>query len=110
MTTNNTYTPYRDMQAKLEQLQAFRGSSTTAVVTDSHYIVVSYKTPIFIFCTTTGLAIFDNSYYSTTTTRIQNLIKDAFGLHDCQERIKHSVKMQILSVHGGKTKWGFVRM
>ena len=104
MTTNNTYTPYRDMQAKLEQLQAFRGSSTTAVVTDSHYIVVSYKTPIFIFCTTTGLAIFDNSYYSTTTTRIQNLIKDAFGLHDCQERIKHSVKMQILSVHVGKTK------
>ena len=31
MTTNNTYTPYRDMQAKLEQLQAFQGRSTTAL-------------------------------------------------------------------------------
>lgn len=104
MTTNNTYTPYRDMQAKLEQLQAFQGRSTTAVTADGFYIVRSYNTPILILCTTTGRATFDNSYYSITTTKIQNLIKDAFGLHDCQERTIHSVKIQILSIHGGKTK------
>lgn len=104
MTNKNNYTPYSDMQEKLEQCQAFRGRSTTAVTADGFYIVSSYDTPILILCTTTGRATFDNSYYSTTTTKIQNLIKDAFGFQDCTERTIHSVKMQILSIHGGKTK------
>lgn len=96
MTTN--YTPYRDMQSELEQLQNICGRSVTAINTDRSYAVLSYGTPILIYCMTTGETIFDNSYYSTTTSRLQNLIKDAFGLHDFKERKIYDFKLQTLSV------------
>lgn len=96
MTT--AYTSYRDMQSDLEQLQNIYGSSVTAVNTGKTYTVLSYGTPILIYCMTTGETIFDNSYYSTTTSRLQNLIKDAFGLHDFKERKMYEFKLQTLSV------------
>ena len=54
MTTNNTYTPYRAMQSKLEQLRDFRGSSATAVFTGTRYIIKSYETVILDLNTKTG--------------------------------------------------------
>lgn len=93
-----TYTPYRDMQREVEQLQNIYGSSVTAVNTGKTYTVLSYGTPILIYCMTTGETIFDNSYYSTTTSRLQNLIKNAFELHDFKERKIYDFKLQTLSV------------
>jgi hypothetical protein len=89
MTTNNTYTPYRAMQEKLEQLKDFRGCSVTAVTSGEFYTVSSYDTPILILSPTTRFAAFNNKYYSKATSIIQNKIKDAFGLQDCTERIIH---------------------
>lgn len=96
MTT--AYTPYRDMQSELEQLQNICGRSVTAINTGRSYAVLSYGTPILIYCMTTGETIFDNSYYSTTTSRLQNLIKNAFELHDFKERKIYDFKLQTLSV------------
>ena len=93
-----TYTPYRDMQREVEQLQNIYGSSVRAVNTGKTYTVLSYGTPILIYCMTTGETIFDNSYYSKTTSKLQNLIKDAFGLHDFKERKIYDFKLQTLSV------------
>lgn len=93
-----TYTPYRDMQREVEQLQNICGSSVTAVNTGKTYTVLSYGTPILIYCMTTGETIFDNSYYSTATSRLQNLIKNAFELHDFKERKIYDFKLQTLSV------------
>lgn len=87
-----TYTPYREMTRKLERLQDIRGCSVTAKQIDKSYIVISYNTPILNLCTTTGEIIFNNIYYSPTTSRIQNTIKGAFNLSDCKERLVY--KMQ----------------
>jgi hypothetical protein len=86
MTTNNTYTPYRAMQSKLEQLRDFRGSSATAVFTGTRYIIKSYETVILDLNTKTGELLFNNCYYSRTTSKIQNMIKVAFNLINCKER------------------------
>lgn len=86
MTTNNTYTPYSAMQSKLEQLQDFRGSSATAVFTGRRYIVKSYDTLMLDLDTKTGELLFNNCYYSRTTSKIQNMIKAAFNLINCKER------------------------
>lgn len=86
MTTNNTYTPYRAMQSKLEQLRDFRGSSATAVFTGRRYIVKSYDTLMLDLDTKTGELLFNNCYYSITTSKLQNMIKAAFNLTDCKER------------------------
>lgn len=92
MTTNNTYTPYRHIQRKLEQLRDFRGSSVTAVFTGHHYIVKSYDTLMLDLDTKTGEVLFNNCYYSVTTSKLQNMIKAAFNLSDCKERLVY--KMQ----------------
>lgn len=77
MTTNNTYTPYSAMQSKLEQLRDFTGT---------RYIIKSYETVILDLNTKTGELLFNNCYYSRTTSKIQNMIKVAFNLINCKER------------------------
>ena len=86
MTTNNTYTTYRAMQSKMEQLQDFRGSSATAIFTGCHYIVKSYDTLMLDLNTKTGELLFNNCFYSVTTSKLQNMIKSCFNLTDCKER------------------------
>lgn len=97
MTTDNNYTTYRHMERKLEQLQDFRGSSATAIFTGRHYIVKSYDTLMLDLDTKTGELLFNNCYYSRTTSKLQNMIKAAFNLTECKERkcflmIKGSIK------------------
>lgn len=100
----STYIPYRDIQTELEQLRDIQGNSVTAKNADNRYTVLSYKTPILIIYMATGETIFDNNYYSVTTSKLQNLIKNAFGLHNYKERKIYKFKLQTLSIHGGKRK------
>lgn len=86
MTTNNTYTPYRSMRAALMNLRNFRGSSVSAVLNNNIYTVKSYQTVMLSLDTQTGTVLFNNRYYSHTTSKIQNLIKAAFNLYNCKER------------------------
>lgn len=86
MTTNNNYTPYKTMQAKLEQLRDFTGSTATAIFTGRHYIVKSYDTIMLDLDTKTEKLLFNNCYYSVTTSKLQNMIKAAFNLTECKER------------------------
>lgn len=87
-----TYTSYREIQRKLEQLQGFQGSSASAAFTGTHYIVKSYETIMLYLNTKTGELLFDNCYYSATTSKLQNRIKAAFNLSACKERLVY--KMQ----------------
>lgn len=91
MTTN--YTPYREMTRKLEQLRDFTGNSASGMFTGTHYIVKSYETIMLDLNTKTGEVLFNNCYYSVTTSKLQNMIKTAFNLSDCKERLVY--KMQL---------------
>ena len=86
MTTNNTYTPYSAMQSKLEQLRDFTGNSASGMFTGTRYIIKSYETVILDLNTKTGELLFNNCYYSRTTSKIQNMIKVAFNLINSKER------------------------
>ncbi len=82
----NTYTTYRHMERKLEQLRDFTGNSASGMFTGTHYIVKSYETLMLYLNTKTGELFFNNCYYSVTTSKLQNMIKAAFNLTDCKER------------------------
>ena len=82
----NTYTTYRHMERKLEQLRDFTGNSASGMFTGTHYIVKSYETLMLDLNTKTGELFFNNCYYSVTTSKLQNMIKAAFNLTDCKER------------------------
>lgn len=73
----NTYTTYRHMERKLEQLRDFTGNSASGMFTGTHYIVKSYETLMLYLNTKTGELFFNNCYYSVTTSKLQNMIKAA---------------------------------
>lgn len=50
----NTYTTYRHMERKLEQLRDFTGNSASGMFTGTHYIVKSYETLMLYLNTKTG--------------------------------------------------------
>lgn len=58
--------------------QSFMGSSVRAVRNNDDYCIYSYDTLIY----RESDNYFDNSKYSSTTSKIQNMIIDCFGLND----------------------------
>lgn len=113
MTTNNTYTPYRHIERKLEQLRDFTGNSASGMFTGTHYIIKSYETVILDLNTKTGELLFNNCYYSRTTSKIQNMIKAAFNLINCKERkcflmINGRIKVHFETLRE-KEAWKFTR-
>lgn len=91
-----TYTNYSDIYNKLYNVKEFKGNSASAVVENhgKNYSVYSYGTKIleleFEDVVPWGLyndekytiVKFDNSFYSVTTSRLQNLLIEVYGLND----------------------------
>jgi hypothetical protein len=66
---------YTEIEQKLRDLEPFRGSSVTAYWDGDVYKVKSYSTTIATAVQRGYWTTFDGTYYSNTTSRIQNIIK-----------------------------------
>lgn len=65
----------------LTNKQPFQASNVFACLTEAgEYIVYSYKTIILRLNSAGGVEYFDGGYYSRTTSKLQNKIKEAFHL------------------------------
>ncbi|PWM76724.1 MAG: hypothetical protein DBY32_11410 [Phascolarctobacterium sp.] len=74
---------YREIPALLESKARFTGNSCYAVSFLDEYSVYSYHTLIYReVCHKDGSkdVYFDRSYYSRTTSRLQNILRKVFNL------------------------------
>ena len=79
-------TTYKEMKQELRNKQSFTGNSVTARYNSfGYYIVESYATTIFED-RGDNKYYFDNSYYSTTTSKLQNMLIDIFSLNDGKKK------------------------
>lgn len=79
---------YLEIPELLKNKREFRGNScsaTTGAPGDDKYRVYSYATMIFEDNSSNPSAVdgiyFDNKFYSTTTSRLQNILIEVFGLN-----------------------------
>jgi len=71
-------TTYKDMSSKLARHETFRGNSVRAINNNTgFYQVYSYETLIY-----QSNGYFDNSYYSATTNKLQNILIEVFNLNN----------------------------
>lgn len=77
-------TGYSEMRSKLDNCQRFEGNSVTAKYNlIGQYEVISYQTCIFTYDIGKQQVVqFDNSYYSNTTSKIQNILIEVYKLND----------------------------
>lgn len=83
-------TTYREMPCLLSRELPFKGNSVTAVEIEGKntltYRVYSYNTVMFektyFFGSGTTEIHFNNRYYSMTTSKIQNMLIDVYGLNN----------------------------
>lgn len=75
-----TYSSYRDMPQNLERLIEFTGNSVSTRWNDGAYEVWSYSTIILSHDPLNG-DIFNNEYFSPTTSKLQNILIDVFKLN-----------------------------
>ena len=74
------YTGYRDMARAISNRREFRGNSCRGVWLDSsEYVVFSYSTLIYSDDLLTGRKTLNSRKYSSTTSRLQNIIRGAIG-------------------------------
>lgn len=70
-----------DVANYLASKKPFQASNIFACLTEaSEYLVYSYSTIILRVNSAGEVEYFDNGYYSRTTSRLQNKIKQAFNL------------------------------
>ena len=71
----------KEVVSYLTNKKAFQASNIFACLTEkSEYIVYSYQTIILRVNSTGEVEYFDGVYYSHTTSKLQNKIKQAFNL------------------------------
>ena len=76
-----SYTNYRQMENKVLAREEFNGNSASAGWgSNGVYWVYSYGTPIATFDSNRLEYWVSDSYYSNTTSRLQNLVRRAWGL------------------------------
>jgi len=81
-----SYTSYKDMEALIRKCVPFEGNSARGVWEGDVYTVYSYKTRIFTvegaYAGKPGTGTFelDTRKYSMTTSRLQNIIRRAYGI------------------------------
>ena len=68
------YTCYNEIPKKMEEMQAFKGSSAKGVWEGSLYKVYTYAVPVFCMHRDGTIVYFDNTSYSPTSSRLQNII------------------------------------
>jgi len=92
-----TKTTYDAMPRLIRQRKPFEGNSVIAELSrdGDQYMIYSYNTLIARFDRTSArdknredfpLVFFDNKQYSSTTSRLQNIIIDVVGLRDNLDR------------------------
>ena len=70
-----------DVASYLASKKPFQASNIFACLTEnSEYIVYSYQTIILRLNSAGEVEYFDGGYYSRTTSKLQNRIKQAFNL------------------------------
>lgn len=82
-------TNYIEMKNKLASFEPFRGNSVSAYRTEKQidgraawiYEVFSYSTLMYS-TNDLGQVIFNNKYYSVTTSKLQNMLIDIYNLND----------------------------
>ena len=68
----------KEVSYSLAHKMPFRWGSSTAIYDGGDYVLTSYSTVIARVSPDNEVVYFDNSYYSNTTKRFQNLVSDAF--------------------------------
>jgi hypothetical protein len=77
-------TNYREIPNKLRKFETFKGNSVNARINSfNFYIVESYATTILEYdLNNNKVTYFSNEYYSTTTSKLQNILIDVFSLNN----------------------------
>ena len=73
---------YREIPALLAAREPFTGNSVKAIRSGKNnefYTVISYETAIYRDCDG-ELMLFDSKYYSSTTSKLQNIMRRVFNL------------------------------
>lgn len=68
----------KEIKEKILNRQSFNGSSVKGVLNESDYLVYSYDTIIY----RESNKYFDNIKYSSTTSKLQNILIDIFGFNN----------------------------
>jgi len=72
---------YRTIATKLANRESFEGNSLRAYWAGSDYRVMSYSTMIAAYMADTETKWLNETKYSVTTSRHQNLIRKAWGVN-----------------------------
>ena len=84
------YTPYKDMACAIANKQDIDGNSVTAFMAADSYIVKSYNTPMLAI-DKNNIACINVKKYSCTTTKIQNIICNYYGIDLKKQRKKGDI-------------------
>lgn len=72
------YATYKQMQALLQAKEAFKGNSVEALKdSKGYYTIYSYNTIVAVVAPCSK-AVINITYYSVTTSKIQNMLKHVF--------------------------------
>lgn len=75
------YTNYRDMSEAIANREDFDGSSASGLTeTSGKYVIKSYKTVMAIIDQNGQVEYYNDKHYSSTTSRLQNIIKRAYNI------------------------------
>ena len=78
---------YKQIPNAISNFETFKGNSIEALDNIQSYKVWSYNTLIFKYNKVNNeVEYFDNSYYSTTTSKIQNILIDIFNLNNGKKK------------------------
>lgn len=75
------YATYRQMANLFTNYTSFDGNSVRALWDGNSYKVYSYET-LILKAENGKVTYFDNSYFSPTTSKVQNILIDVYYLND----------------------------
>ncbi len=77
-----SYTPYREIEQAISNREDIDGNSVTAYTDASGiYHIVSYSTEMARIGEGGEVEYFNSAHYSSTTSRLQNIIKKVFAIN-----------------------------
>jgi len=74
------YSNYRDIERAIANEESFNGNSARGYRTGDGYIVYSYDIEILSINLLTGHIVFNEQKYSSTTSRLQNIIRRVYNV------------------------------
>jgi len=84
------YINYKEIEQNIKDNVEGKGNSVIMVIENNHYNIYSYATLISsLNIINTEVTYFNYKYFSNTTTRLQNIIKDVYSLA-CKDRIEYN--------------------